>query len=415
MRILKVSTESEKFIRTEIGLIPNDWEVKKIREVAKINATSLNNQIPDDYKFFYYDLSSVNRGEISHPIEKINYSDAPSRARRLFKKNDILMSTVRPNLQGFAYIDFDAENCVCSTGFAVISVKHKSDGMYLYQNLYSHIITNQINRLLVGSNYPAINAKDVGNLKIPFPKDENEREKIGRILYTWDKAIELKEKLIEQKKVLKKGLMQRLLTSEVRLPRFKGDWRNVKIGEIIKEINEKSTVNNQFQVLSVTKDGIVAQNGHFKRQVASENNVGYKIVRRNNLVFSTMNLWMGSLDVLTKYDVGIVSPAYKVFEFKNEKMIPSFGKYFMKSEHMIWLYNVNSEQGASIVRRNLDLKGLLNTNVKIPSIEEQKEISSVLLCVDNEIDLLMEELKEIKNQKKGLMQLLLTGKVRVKV
>ncbi|WAA12822.1 restriction endonuclease subunit S [Fervidibacillus halotolerans] len=412
---MKVNTENKKFIKTEIGAIPNDWEVKKINEVAKVNAYNLNNQTSDDYKFFYYDLSSVNKGKISHPLEMIKYSDAPSRAKRLFKKDDILMSTVRPNLQGFAYIDFDAKNCVCSTGFAVITAKHKSDRMYLYQTLYSHIISNQINRLLAGSNYPAINGKDVENLKVPYPKYENERDKIGRILYTWDKAIELKEKLIEQKKELKKGLMQKLLTGEVRLPGFKGEWKLIKLGKIMIEINEKSTVNNQYQVLSVTKKGIIAQNKQFKKQVASKNNIGYKIIKKYNLVFSTMNLWMGSLDVLTDYDIGIVSPSYKVFEFNQNWITPFFAKYFMKSEHMIWIYNVHSEQGASVVRRNLDLNGLLNTDVKIPSIKEQNEIVKVLLSLEKNIELLEKELESIKLQKKGLMQLLLTGKVRVKV
>jgi len=132
-------------------------------------------------------------------------------------------------------------------------------------------------------------------------------------------------------------------------------------------------------------------------------------------VFSTMNLWMGSLDVLTNYEIGIVSPAYKVFEFYQDRINPSFGKYFMKSEKMIWIYNMNSEQGASIVRRNLDLKGLLNTIVKIPSIDEQNAIANIFLCVDREINLLEEQKEELKRQKKGLMQLLLTGKVRVQV
>lgn len=328
-----------------------------------------------------------------------------------FKPGDVLYGKLRPYLKKYYFPDFEG---VCSSEIWVLrNQKGKIRNKYLYYLVQTNRFNKSAN-ISIGTKMPRADWNFVSETIFPIPTLK-EQDKIISVLSTWDKAIKLKEKLIEQKKKQKKGLMQKLLTGKMRLPRFKGDWRNVKIGEIIKEINEKSIVNNQFQVLSVTKDGIVAQNEHFKRQVASENNVGYKIVRRNNLVFSAMNLWMGSLDVLTKYDVGIVSPAYKVFEFKNEKMIPSFGKYFMKSEHMIWLYNVNSEQGASIVRRNLDLKGLLNTNVKIPSIEEQREISSVLLCLDNEIDLLIEELKEIKNQKKGLMQLLLTGKVRVKV
>lgn len=127
-----------------------------------------------------------------------------------------------------------------------------------------------------------------------------------------------------------------------------------------------------------------------------------------------MNLWMGSIDILDNYEVGIVSPACKVFYLNEEFIDVSFMKYFVKSTYMMNLYSLNSEQGASVVRRNLDLKGLLSTKVKLPTIEEQKEIGKILDVSSREINLLKKEIKLLKEQKKGLMQLLLTGIVRVK-
>ena len=180
------------------------------------------------------------------------------------------------------------------------------------------------------------------------------------------------------------------------------EWKKVKLGDCIKEIKEKTIKNNQYEVLSVTKDGIFSQEEFFKKQVASENNIGYKIIRRNNLVFSTMNLWMGSLDVLTNYDIGIVSPAYKVFEFNENLMIPEYGNYFMKSYYMLEQYKNCSEQGASVVRRNLDLKALLKIEINIPTIEEQESIVKLLTKVDYIINkyekLLKEKDKFIKSQ-----------------
>lgn len=401
--------------KTDVGYIPSDWEVKKLKEVAIINADSLKGKVDDNYEFYYYDLSAVEKGKITGPESKIIYKNAPSRARRKFKKNDILMSTVRPYLQGFAFVDFEATDSISSTGFAVISGEDALESKYLYYNLFSNSISNQIKRLLVGSNYPAINTKDVENLKVPYPNSKHERGKIAQIFTTWDSVIEHKEKLLKLKKDQKKGLIQNLLTGKVRISGYEEEWKKVRLGNLLKEVNEKSTENNQFRVLSVTKSGIVSQDEHFKKQVASENNEGYKIVRKNNLVFSSMNLWMGSLDVLTSFEVGIVSPAYKVFEFYTDRISPNFAKYFMRSEHMVWLYKMNSEQGASIVRRNLDLKGLLNTNIKIPTIDEQKELASILMSSDKEINLIEKEIEELQQQKKALMQQLLTGKVRVKV
>ena len=168
-------------------------------------------------------------------------------------------------------------------------------------------------------------------------------------------------------------------------------WKKVKLGDCIKEVVKKTTENNQYEVLSVTKDGIFSQKEFFKKQIASENNIGYKIIRKNNLVFSTMNLWMGSLDVLTNYDIGIVSPAYKIFEFNEKLMLPEYGKYFMKSYYMLEQYKNCSEQGASVVRRNLDLKALLNIEINIPSIKEQEKIVGILSDIDEII---------IKNRKK---------------
>lgn len=167
--------------------------------------------------------------------------------------------------------------------------------------------------------------------------------------------------------------MERLLTGKVRLKGFNDKWNRIKLDKLIEESKEKSIENNQHNILSVTKEGIYLQSEYFNRQIASKDNIGYKVVRKNNLVFSTMNLWMGSIDILNKYDIGIVSPACKVFYLNEELVDISFMKYFIKSSYMMNLYSLNSEQGASIVRRNLDLKGLLSTNVRLPNIDEQKK------------------------------------------
>lgn len=182
------------------------------------------------------------------------------------------------------------------------------------------------------------------------------------------------------------------------------EWKKVKLGDCIKEINEKTTKNNQYKVLSVTKDGIFSQEDFFKKQIASKNNIGYKIIRKNNLVFSTMNLWMGSLDVLTNYDIGIVSPSYKTFEFNEKLMLPEYGNYFMKSYYMLEQYKNCSEQGASVVRRNLDLKALLKINVIIPPTEEQEKVIKILKNVDEIIRKLIYENTLINYQKQNYIK-----------
>ena len=196
--------------------------------------------------------------------------------------------------------------------------------------------------------------------------------------------------------------------------RFSQPWKEVKLGDFLKEHTEKTTENDQYQVLSVTKNGICSQEEYFEKQIASENNIGYKILRKHDIVFSPMNLWMGSIG-FSEYDIGIVSPAYKIFSVNENVALFSFLKHFMIINRMIYLYLINSEQGASIVRRNLDLDGLLSSKVSIPDITEQQAIADVLSAADDEINLLNKKLEALKEQKKGLMQQLLTGQIRVKV
>ena len=209
----------QKLLTGEVRLPGFDgaWKKVKLKDIASINKRSLNNKTNDDYEYYYYDLTSVDNGQVTHPAKKIKYKDSPSRARRIFEKSDILMSTVRPNLKGFAYIDFDANDCIASTGFAVISTKRKEESKLVYYHLFSERIETQIKRLLVGSNYPAINIKDVENLQIAYPPTCEERKRVSEIFSIVDNEITLLSKKIFELQLQKKGLMQLLLTGKVRV------------------------------------------------------------------------------------------------------------------------------------------------------------------------------------------------------
>ena len=124
--------------KTKVGWIPEEWECIKLMEIANINPESITDKTYKDYAFYYIDLSAVNEGKIEFPTNKIIFSRAPSRARRIVKKDDILLATVRPNLKGFAYISFEVNNLICSTGYAVIRSKKGVASLYIYYDLFSH-------------------------------------------------------------------------------------------------------------------------------------------------------------------------------------------------------------------------------------------------------------------------------------
>ena len=305
-------------------------------------------------------------------------------------------------------------DCVFS-GF-VLRARPKKAGIVKEYNIYcysSAIMRHEITRKSSMTTRALTNGTLLGEVNINLP-NQKEQEKIAEILQEQDRLIELKEKLIEEKKKRKQYLVQQLLTKKLRLPGISEEWRNITLGECLQEVNLRTTENNQYEVLSVTREGIVRQKEQFNFQRASDNNIGYKVIKKNQVAFSVLNLWMGSVDILQSPEIGMISPAYKVFDCISNIIIPDFAKYFLRSAEMVWLYNVNSEIGASIVRKNLDLDGLLQSNVTIPKIPEQRAIAEVLSKADDELDLLQKELEEQKRKKQSLMQLLLTGIVKVK-
>ena len=177
----------------------------------------------------------------------------------------------------------------------------------------------------------------------------------------------------------------------------KNDWNQVKVGDLLTEHSERSTSINQHEVLSVTKEGIFSQQEYFKKQIASEDNSGYKVVRKGDVVFSAMNLWMGSIDVVKDQEVGIVSPAYITMRPTAGLVDTDFLGYFLRGDEMRKRYVQHSQQGASIVRRNLNKDDLLGDEVCIPPLPEQKKIARILSQLDSEISTLEARLKKGKH------------------
>lgn len=185
--------------------------------------------------------------------------------------------------------------------------------------------------------------------------------------------------------------------------KYHSGWHQFKIGEFLKEHSERSSVNNQHEVLSVTKEGIFSQREYFKKQIASEDNSGYKIVKKGDVVFSAMNLWMGSIDVVKNHEIGIVSPAYITMR-PNENLIhKEFLSYFLRGEKMMKKYIYHSQQGASIVRRNLNKNDLLKDKILIPPIHEQSKIAEILSGIDQLLENINKQISKLQYLQRGVM------------
>lgn len=389
---------------------PKNWKTVRLEKLVKIDQSSLGSKTDPDYQFKYVSLSDVDKGVISSELSNVMFKDAPSRARRIVKKGDILFSTVRPNLEGYARINLDVKDLIASTGFAVLSPKELSDTEFIYQYLYSYHIKKQIYSLVVGSNYPAVNSSDVAHLKFNIPNNADERKAIADLLSTWDSAIEKTERLIAAKEKRFQWLLDELINQNLN----KHNWKNSSFAEIFEPSKNKYDASGELPVLSVTKDGIVLQSEYFNKEIASDDLNGYLIVDYNDFVMSGLNFWMGSVDFQTIVEQGIVSPAYKVYKVKTNSVTIDYLKFFVRSTSMTKLLITSSVMGASIVRRNLDKEMLGNSVIKIPSPMEQEKIVSSLNLSNRELVALRNILSKYKEQKRGLMQKLLTGEWRVK-
>ena len=152
---------------------------------------------------------------------------------------------------------------------------------------------------------------------------------------------------------------------------------SVRLGDILIERSERTQINNQHEVLSSTVKGIFSQREYFSKDIASENNVGYKIIRLHDVVLSPQNLWMGNINYNDKFDIGIVSPSYKIFSIA-EGYDKRFVSALLKTHRALYNYMQVSEQGASVVRRNLNMEAFEQLTFKIPPYTRQCEIGRIL-------------------------------------
>lgn len=156
--------------------IDPEWEMVEVKKIAKINNQTADPKDLFKEYFTYIDISSVENGTGKIDISnQIRVDKAPSRARRIVKKYDILLSTVRPNLKAFGFLSELPENPIASTGFAVISASEKCDAKYLYYTFFTQCLLDQMIARMGKGAYPSINQTDVGALKVPMPHIETQK------------------------------------------------------------------------------------------------------------------------------------------------------------------------------------------------------------------------------------------------
>lgn len=193
------------------------WVWKKLVEIGNIDSDNLDSNTSSDYSFKYISLEDVDFGAL-RSFSEIVFKNAPSRARRRIRENDILISTVRPNLKSHLLFKNKDLDWVCSTGFSVLRCKDTiANASFIFNHFFGAHISQQIDNLITGSNYPALSSKDVKKLIIPLPSSIDEQIEIATMLSNMESEINLLESKLSKYRQIKSGMMQNLLTGKIRL------------------------------------------------------------------------------------------------------------------------------------------------------------------------------------------------------
>lgn len=406
--------------------IPNGWEVKKLGEVfKKINIKNKDKLITQVL------TNSAQYGVIAQE-EFFDKSIATKENINTYYILNIDDFIYNPRISKFAPAGPISRNkykigCV-SPLYTVfkMTANYNIDFYELYfkSNIWNRQAYNIAN---FGARFDRMNITDIDFFNMPIPVPPlAEQEKIAEILSLWDKAIEQTKELIAYKEKQKKGLMQNLLTGKKRLHGFNDKWKTYKLGEVAetyggltnKTKNDFGNEGNKY--ISYLE---IYQNYYLKKPtnnyVIIKNNEKQTELKYGDILFTL------SSEIPEEVGISCVilfEPREKIylnsFSFclrlkENNILHPLFSAYIFRAEHLRQSIN-KFAQGAT--RYNLSKANFLKLNITIPtSLDEQKAIADILCKADEEIELLNKQLDLYTEQKKGLMQNLLTGKVRVTV
>lgn len=398
----------------------------RLKDVASVNLRSLDESTRDDYTFKYIDISSVSFADGITLGDDLIFAEAPSRARRIVKKGDVLISTVRTYLRAIADIDWEAENIIASTGFAVYTPNSKVNTRFLAYAAKSTEVINQICANSKGVSYPAIQAPILSAVEIPY-FDIKEQEAIAAYLdrecEKIGQQIELLERKADAYKRLRRSIINRAITRGLNpntpLKPSGNDW----IGDIPahwdyerleKHFHSNTLVNKNFEYTRAFKfymGTIVPKEENLEEEEYREVYEKYTIVEQNDIMINGLNLNydLKSMRVGIVPYKGIITSAYVVlrpFEGVNAQF---FNYLFKAFDYRKFFHGMGKG-----VRLTLSFNELRTFEIPVPPKDEQMQIVAYLDEKCGKIDAIIEKIgsqvERLKELKRSLINEVVTGK-----
>lgn len=290
---------------------------------------------------------------------------------------------------------------------------------FMHYWLRSSCIQTQVYQDASTQAQPSLSLKQVNGFKIKIPPI-SEQEEIVKILSIWDRAIAANEQLLENSQQQKKALTRQLLSGNKRLHGFQRAWGKFRLEQLFSRVTTKNTEVNTNVVTMSAQHGLIRQEDFFNKTVASETLDNYFLLKQGQFAYNksySNGYPMGAIKRLNKYEKGVVTTLYICFEVSDETNCNSefFEHYFESGLLNNGLSKVANEGGRAHGLLNVKPSDFFGLTVFVPEADEQKAIAAVLTTADQEIQTLQAKLDCLKQEKKALMQQLLTGKRRVTV
>lgn len=377
-----------------------EWEVKELKEVCEINPK--NSTLPNS--FIYIDLESVINGVLMK--ENQLYSvNAPSRAQRILKKNDILFQMVRPYQKNNFFFHLDG-NYVASTGYA--QIRTQQDSQYIFQYLHNQKFVDKVIDRCTGTSYPAINSTDLSKIPI-FITSIQEQRKISSLLKLTDCRIATQKKIIEQLKTLMRGWRERIFSQKVRFKNKENSfssWEIKKLKDISIRVTTKNIESNKNVLTISAQYGLISQLDFFSKSVSAKNIDNYYLLEKNDFAYNksySNGYPMGAIKKLINYEKGVISTLYICFRFHNYIDTEYMKHYFDSGYHNIEIEKIAQEGARNHGLLNISISDFFNININLPAKDEQSKIANFLSSIQEKIDTEKQILEKLELQKKFLL------------
>lgn len=376
-----------------------EWEKKRLKDISKINP-KLMNEFPSE--FDYIDLESVYKGKINK-VSRVTNENAPSRAQRVAQRGDVFFQTVRPYQQNnFVFLD-DRYSTVVSTGYA--QIRSNMNSFYIYNLLLTSTFLNKVLINCTGSNYPAINSNDLGNISIRISTNENEKQKIGDFFSKLDCQIELEEQKLAKLEEQKKGYMQQIFSQQLRFKDENGneypEWEEKKLGDILERGN-KDKVNEigKYRRLTISLHGKGLY--EVKQERKTKDTRPFYQRFEGELIIGKQNFFNGSIAIVTREFNGFIcSNAIMSYKISNHMNRTYLLEYLLQNDFL----RKNEYLADGTGQKELSEKKFEELEIKLPnSINEQQKIGVFLERLDNLIEKQSNKLELLKQRKKSFLQ-----------